>query len=126
MRQIISLIFVAIILYGCTDTKNSDLKLEIEDLKQQVAQQEEFIRLLQKKETDVTEVRQKFAELEKKQEILENLIPPILSRLEDIDKQRYKGKFISKFRNQSSKPTKEEFFQAYIDLINYMELELID
>ena len=119
MRQIISLIFVAIFLYGCTDTKNSDLK-------QQVAQQEEFIRLLQKKETDVTEVRQKFAELEKRHEIFENLIDPILSRLEDIDKQLYKGKFILKFRNQSSKPTKEEFFQAYIDLINYMELELID
>ena len=72
MRQIISLIFVAIFLYGCTDTKNSDLKLKIKDLKQQVAQQEEIIKLLQEKETDVTELNQKFAELKKKQEIFVN------------------------------------------------------
>ena len=126
MRQIIFLIVVALFLYGCADKKKYELEKEIVDLKQKVAQQEEEIDLLHRQRSEIQKLKQKFAEFKKKSEQYGKITDPVLSRLQELDKQLYNGKFIAQLRKQSPKPSPEEFRQAYIDLIDYMSSGLKD
>ncbi len=117
MPRIVFLAVISLFIFGFVGNTKNDLEKENEYLRQKVAQQDETIKKLLDQNRTVREIRKKFDKVRK-------LVDPIVTKLETVDEQLYNGKFIQKFKGQSPKPTVEEYYQGYIDLINHMEIEL--